>query len=746
MGRVCAFFLSLLVLIAHGEAITWDFDEDGDAQGWTAWDTYATPVPLVSEVREGIWRVTPLAFVPKQNRAIYLKSPAIGQPAALFDRVTIRFRVVHTRPFEGGFYLGWRNSVAPPFSGSNPLVIWGVGDALWGFFIGDYPTFTTDWQEVTISDIVNGREITYDKDHTFPLIWDGTLKHLSFSFTTHEPVGPRQEPVAEQQIEALEIDRIILTGAEEQLTGELPPPPREGSLGQPGKLFASAQLALLGKAGVEGWFVKNTPLVDVDGDRDLDLIFPWRQFQVGSGAFSLVNDRQGHFSQGGGVSVDAGLPPDVSSVELLGTGDLNGDGRGDAVLLLVGRGLRLELILSNPEVEGQYETKALGSGIADDVFAGLKLFDFDGDGDLDLWFSTYPWEGTPKLVVLLNEGNGEFEQRVEFLAPQYYTPRFVDDVDRNGHADVVWIPTEPAPEGAREAGNSGAQEKKISAVMVSSDIGRYSLEQSYTLQIDDPIDFNGWLVQSVSDIDADGDADIILPLAGVSFFPQLPARGLQIAENDGNNHLRLRLLYGEDNVNYNTTHGACTADLNGDGILDLIAVNSTLSSRGVLVHLGRENGMPQFEGYYPIEGKGDQAWPGDLDSDGDVDLVVPDIGYQGGGIHVLLNQSSPITAVEEMAVALPTQSHLGAAYPNPFNPGVMIPFTLGPSDQPVSLAIYNTLGQEVRRLDLGELPAGAHQATWDGLDGQGEELSSGVYLYRLQAGAWSATGRMVKSE
>jgi hypothetical protein len=318
-------------------------------------------------------------------------------------------------------------------------------------------------------------------------------------------------------------------------------------------------------------------------------------------------------------------------------------------------------------------------------------------------------------------------------------------VNQDGHADVVWIPTEPAPEGAREAGSSGGQEKKISAVMVSSDIGRYSLEQSYTLQIDDPIDFNGWLVQSVSDIDADGDADIILPLAGVSFFPQLPARGLQIAENDGNNHLRLRLLYGEDNVNYNTTHGACTADLNGDGILDLIAVNSTLSSRGVLVHFGRENSMPQFEGYYPIEGKGDQAWPGDLDSDGDVDLVVPDIGYQGGGIHVLLNQSSPITAVEEVAVALPTP-HLGTAYPNPFNPGVVIPFTVGTSGAPVTLAIYNTLGQEVRRLELGKPPAGTHQVVWDGLGELGTALSSGVYLYRLQAGTWSATGKLVKSQ
>jgi hypothetical protein len=741
-----AFFL-LFVCIGNGDAITWSFDEDGDAQGWTAWDTYATPIPLFSEVHEGVWRITPLKFVEKQNRSVYFRSPIVNQSSNLFDRVTIRFRVVHPRPFLGSFYCGWRNSTAPPFSGNSPLVLFGIGDARWGFYLEESTTFTTDWQEVTISNVVNGRVVTYDKEHVFPLIWEGTLKHISFIFSPHEPVDRNHEPVAEQQIEALEIDKIILTGVEEQLTGELPPPSPDDYLGEPGKLLSGASLALLGKAGVEGWFVKNSPLVDVDGDKSLDLVLPWRQFQVGSGTFSLTNDGQGHFRQGGGMDIDAGVPPDVSSVELSGTGDLNGDGRGDAVLLLVGKGLKLELILSDPEAEGQYEIKLLGNGLADDVFAGLNLADFDEDGDLDLWFSTYPWEGEPKLVVLLNEGNGEFRQRVEFVAPQYYTPRFVYDVDRDGHIDVVWIPTDPAPEGARAGGSSGEQGKKISAVMVSPRIGKLGLEQSYALQIEDPIDFNGWLVQSVNDIDADGDADIVMPVSGVSFYPQLPARGLQVAVNDGTNHLKLHLLYDEDSVNYNTTHGANVADLSGDGILDLITVNSTLQSRGVLVSLGQENGMPQIEGYYPLEGKGDQAWPGDLDNDGDLDLVVPEIGYQGGGVYVLENQlSEQRTAVEEGAVPFPGVFHLSPAYPNPFNPGTVIPFTLGPGAEPVVLTVYNTLGQEIRRMSLGTLSAGPHQITWDGLDQQEKELSSGVYLYRLQAGAWSAAGKVVKSE
>jgi hypothetical protein len=134
-----------------------------------------------------------------------------------------------------------------------------------------------------------------------------------------------------------------------------------------------------------------------------------------------------------------------------------------------------------------------------------------------------------------------------------------------------------------------------------------------------------------------------------------------------------------------------------------------------------------------------------VDGDGDVDLVVVDGSL--GGVHVLKNRhAGQITAVEEETSQVPAAFHLGMAYPNPFNPGVVIPFTVGGSGGNVSLAIYNTLGQEVGKLALGELPAGNHQIAWDGRDAEGRGLSSGVYLYRLHAGLWSAIGKMAKSE
>lgn len=81
----------------------------------------------------------------------------------------------------------------------------------------------------------------------------------------------------------------------------------------------------------------------------------------------------------------------------------------------------------------------------------------------------------------------------------------------------------------------------------------------------------------------------------------------------------------------------------------------------------------------------------------------------------------------------PQTTSLGPIYPNPFNPNAVIPINLK-NDSTVSLKIYNNRGQEVRRFDLGNLQAGNHQISWDGRDGSGQPLASGVYQIRMQTG------------
>jgi FlgD Ig-like domain len=80
--------------------------------------------------------------------------------------------------------------------------------------------------------------------------------------------------------------------------------------------------------------------------------------------------------------------------------------------------------------------------------------------------------------------------------------------------------------------------------------------------------------------------------------------------------------------------------------------------------------------------------------------------------------------------------------PNPFNPETTIRFSL-PAGERVALAVYSTNGALVRTLVDGVQPAGSHDVTWDGRDASGRPVSSGVYFYRLSAGKFNETRKMV---
>jgi hypothetical protein len=99
------------------------------------------------------------------------------------------------------------------------------------------------------------------------------------------------------------------------------------------------------------------------------------------------------------------------------------------------------------------------------------------------------------------------------------------------------------------------------------------------------------------------------------------------------------------------------------------------------------------------------------------------------------------------APSVPVKTALLPNFPNPFNPETWIPYQLSePAD--VSLTIYNMRGVVVRKLKLGLQPAGVYQSRsraihWDGRNDIGEKVASGVYLYTLRAGDYTATRKML---
>ena len=95
---------------------------------------------------------------------------------------------------------------------------------------------------------------------------------------------------------------------------------------------------------------------------------------------------------------------------------------------------------------------------------------------------------------------------------------------------------------------------------------------------------------------------------------------------------------------------------------------------------------------------------------------------------------------------MPQKTRLLANYPNPFNPETWIPFELA-NDAGVKVQIYDVSGRLVRTLDIGHRSAGHYidrsaAAYWDGYSSSGERVASGMYLYRLTAGDFSAMRRM----
>ena len=99
------------------------------------------------------------------------------------------------------------------------------------------------------------------------------------------------------------------------------------------------------------------------------------------------------------------------------------------------------------------------------------------------------------------------------------------------------------------------------------------------------------------------------------------------------------------------------------------------------------------------------------------------------------------------SLIIPQETALLANYPNPFNPETWIPYQLAAPAE-VALTIYDMNGVAVRRLTVGHQAVGMYQSRsravhWDGRNGHGESVTSGLYFYTLKAGEFTATRKML---
>ena len=115
------------------------------------------------------------------------------------------------------------------------------------------------------------------------------------------------------------------------------------------------------------------------------------------------------------------------------------------------------------------------------------------------------------------------------------------------------------------------------------------------------------------------------------------------------------------------------------------------------------------------------------------------------GVDIMVTayvSDQPVGVENDGSNEIPLTFELQQNYPNPFNPSTVISYQL-PQNELVNLEIYNALGEKVRTLVNETQDTGKYDVIWDGKNNFGNQLSSGIYLYRLTAGNYVKVMKMV---
>lgn len=206
--------------------------------------------------------------------------------------------------------------------------------------------------------------------------------------------------------------------------------------------------------------------------------------------------------------------------------------------------------------------------------------------------------------------------------------------------------------------------------------------------------------------------------------------------NFGNRHIGI--------TGRGTVRGMVFEDQNGNGVRDagepgLSNWTVELNGRGVRKIIPTDvNGNYLFtgliQGLYTVTQMVPDGWTQTLPAEGQPYTFT--LANNADKLGVDFGNQDPLTAVKERA-GNPDEYALYQNYPNPFNPSTRLSFNL-PKDGYVNLKVYNVLGIEVASLFEGRMSAGVHSVAWDAQD-----VPSGIYVYRLTAGTFTAVKKMV---
>lgn len=348
----------------------------------------------------------------------------------------------------------------------------------------------------------------------------------------------------------------------------------------------------------------------------------------------------------------------------------------------------------------------------------FNWIDYDNDRDLDVYITNY-WGGMPNGLPneLYRNDDGNFTRITsgDLVTDESFSLASVwQDFDNDGDLDV-YVATEVGQNNNYYSNNGDGTFTKVTNSVVTNT----NLAATWGA--------------TAGDYDNDGDMDIFAPTLGP----------------EKNSVFRKNLLFRNDLANGNSwinitcvgmlsnkaAIGAkvhARAIINGNSVWQMREISTQNSFNGhnsLRVHFGLGNAAKIEELVF--------QWPS-----GVVDVMT----------DVDVNQFITVTETASLAKApgssdseisaLPNKFALHQNYPNPFNPTTTIRYAL-PADARIVLTVYNAAGQQVKTLVNALQSAGEKTIQWDGIDDRGEKVSSGIYLYKLKAGNFIQTRKMI---
>ena len=517
--------------------------------------------------------------------------------------------------------------------------------------------------------------------------------------------------------------------------------------------------------------------LDYDNDGDLDLCTANGLLQ-GTKNILYENHGDGTFSP---VPIEADPDKEIG----VAVGDYDNDGYPDILTVGYDTGMRIYHNLGNGKFEMVKHEPISGSR------AGLFV-DLDNDGFLDIAIAAF----SGKRILWRNMGDGRFEDATpddvsmtghDLVAIDYNNDGLMDicfsttstgklfrndggwkfeDVTAKSGIKTGWISI-----GAGDINNDGF----IDIITTSTAVTLYRNNGDGTFtditKEANVVGSNRTSAAMFGDYDNDGYLDLMLG----SSWAQTPGRSY-LYHNNGDG--TFRDVTTKAGITTAKVWGAAFGDYDNDGAIDLytgsvmdqnqlyhniigtqnhwltVRLVGTKSNRdGIGAHIKVVAG--ELTMYRQVrEGTGrcqnELTVHFGLGQNSSVDLI--EIRWPSGLIRrakdIPADRIITITEGEEFHVEprgrFPVvwgrvkRSALLQNYPNPFNPETWIPYVLS-ADADVTLTIYSLTGQVIRVIRLGRQPAGSYlnkerAIHWDGRNEKGEEVSSGIYFYRLHAG------------